>query len=54
MTGSPRPAGKSLIEAEAHRLAGRSKLPERPVKPAAEFDMHAILGRNPDFRKQES
>jgi hypothetical protein len=49
MAGGPRPAGQSLIEAEAHRLAGRSKFAERPVKPVAEFELRAILGRNPDF-----
>ena len=49
-TGRPRAAGKSLIETEACRLAGCAKLPERPVKPAAEFELHAVCGRNPYLR----
>jgi hypothetical protein len=29
--------------------AGCSKFPERPVKPTAELEFHAISGRNPNF-----
>jgi hypothetical protein len=50
VTGSPRPAGKPLIETEAYPQAGRSKFVERPINPAAELELHAILGRNPNLR----
>jgi hypothetical protein len=49
MARGPRPAGQSFVEAEAHPSAGRSKFAERPVEPVAEFELRAILGRNPDF-----